>query len=61
MHPSKRPVKLFHSPLFTQRTPQHVPFSYSIPGYLRIAPLQTSPLTITFPAIYPMRHTNRTV
>jgi len=50
MHASKRPVLLFNSQHFTQRTPQHVPFSYSIPGYLPIAQLQTSHLTITFPA-----------
>jgi len=33
MRPSKRPVQLFHSPLFTQRAPPNVPFSYSIPHY----------------------------
>jgi len=55
MRPSKRPVQLFHSPLFTQRAPPNVPFSYSIPHYLPNAPIQTSRLAIPFPAIYPMR------
>ena len=45
MRPSKRPVYLFHSPLFTQRTPPHVPFRYSIPFYLLNASLK-SPLQL---------------
>ena len=74
MRRSKRPVYLFHSPLFTQCATPNVPFSYSrpsappnvrfrnsIPRYLPNAPLQTSRLAIPFPAIYPMHHSNHSV
>jgi len=57
MRPTKRPVLLFHFPLFTQCGPPNVTFSYSISGYLPNAPLQTSLLPIQFPSIYPMRPT----
>jgi len=59
MQPSKRPVSLFHYPLFTQCATPNVPFSYSIPRYSPNAPLQTFRLAIPFPAIYLMRPSNR--
>jgi len=61
MRSSKRPVKIFHSPLFTQCTPQNVSFSYSIPRYLTNAPHQTSRLDVPFPAIYSMHPYKRPV
>jgi len=61
IRPSKRPVYLFHSPLYTHRAPPKVTFSYSIPSYLHNSPLQKPRLAIPFPALFPMRPSKRDV
>jgi len=61
MRPSKRPLYLLYSPLFTQCAPPHFPFSYPIPRYLPNASLQSFRLAIPIPAIYPMRPSKRPV
>jgi len=61
MRPSKRPVWLFHSPLFTQCAAPNVPFTYYIPRYLPNAPHQTSRLDISVHAIYTIRYSKRKI